>query len=426
MSPQQILNLAMATDVAARQIQKAYRGYKSRKYAKKPPKRQMKKQPAPGIPKYRVGAAMGTFGKKGRTPKPIQGIVLKETHITSPTQTVASYVGMPYIQRDRLVLALAMHMTQDIAKRSGLCLSSWQSIMVSNAYGGGRMTKLRMEFKKIHVDGSTSGDTFDITPAADTTWILFAHNIKNEFMSQAENGFFPTKYRLYDTDSKVFYDHNNFDNDIVTMNITSIVKIQNTTPAADGNDSINAVDANPLMGRVYDFKHMAPRLRSGYMTEMQSVTGFTGMSQISSSLTNQKEIQTQHLRNGGLITGTLATAFAMPPNGAAVFENCDGAKDIKMPPGGFYTIKRTHKCVASVKRYLHGSVDFRDPPTYSDGIQSIRAPIVSKCWMVGLRPMLPTGLDESIRLAMSRDSIVKVQVRRAKLPNAPVYNNLND
>lgn len=408
--------------LAATRIQRAYR------------KRQIvRKQPLTTLPKARIGASKGTFGKKGKKPKPITGVVFKETVDASVDQAMTAYWGTTYgSNRSNTLYALALHYCQFIARRLGTHIGSWTALVPHIGAQAPRKSHLKfikLRFMKDNTDANNATFDADYTFVPGNTWSSLATWISGQFASAIDTGYYPMEMHMYDQDSYAFDRHTRMDQDMVTLHQTSYVRIQNITPADDGsNKDVNAVDANPLMGRVYDFDHVTPRLSTALIEALKNITGFSDISKVSNLSLAERHIKTNYLRNSALNTGTLANVFRLPPNGASVFTNCSGAKDVVMPPGGFYTVKRSMKTVASLKRIIFGITSFSGDvaggaasPYYSGNV-----PIVQKSFMVALRPQVRTGLNEAVKLAINKDTVIKVSVRRAKTPNTPVYNNVVD
>lgn len=329
---------------------------------------------------------------------------------------------MPIARKTDVIFAYCMYMVELIAKVDKNILSAWQAKMITTVFGSGRFKELHWYFVKRNPDGTELNENVTVTPPLGETYSQYAGRLRAIMVSRAENGWFPRRFRLFDADGDAYYDHNRQDEDMVTCYFEQQLKIQNVTAAGDGNDNINAIDANPLMGKIYDFAHAAPRLSEAYTAELNDHTDFANIGTISKMGNDQYGIETHSLRAGDVITGALARAFDMPPNGAAVFQDCIGTKDVKMPPGGFYTVKRTHTVKANLKRFLRGTIDVSDPLPASTGVELIRPPRVLTSVMLGLRPMLRTTANEEVKLAMNNESCIKLSVRRATSPNAPIYN----
>lgn len=429
MSPQQILGMAQVADMAARHIQSAYRQYKKAP-SKRPAKKAAKKSGKGKVfrnaaPKFRIGHASGTFGKKGRKPKPLRGVTFRSNYAHATEQKNVAYYGVPVARKTDTIYAYCMYLVELIAKVDKNILSAWQAKVIHTGFGSGRFKELHWYFVKRSPDGTEENDTEILAPTISPgheTYSEFAGRLRDKLISRAENGWFPRRLRLFNAEGDAYYDHNRMDEDMITVSFNMMLKIQNITAAYDGNDNINAIDANPLMGKIYDFGHAAPRLSEAYTAEMNDFTEFQGIGTIAKMTNDQYGIETKSLRAGDVITGGLARAFKMPPSGAAVFANCTGAKDVKMPPGGFYTVKRTHTVKANLKRFLRGTIDVSDPAPYTSGVELVRPPRVLTSVMFGLRPMLRTVVDEPVKVALNMENVIRMSVRRTKSPNAPVYN----
>lgn len=427
-NPMDVAGIYATLDTAAKAIQRQYRSYKARKSAP-PPAKKPGKVFRGAVPKSRVGRASGTFGKKGSKPKPLSGVTFRSNYAHSTEQNNVAYYGLPIARKTDTIYAYCMYLVQLIAKVDRNILSAWQAKVIHTGFGSGRLKELHWYFVKRNPDGTEQNATEILAPSTtlpapnpNETYGAFAGRLRDVLITRAENGWFPRRFRLFNAEGDAYYDHNRQDEDMISVSFTMLLKVQNTTPAQDGNDNINAIDANPLMGKIYDFAHAAPRLSEAYTAEMNDYTEFANIGTIAKMTNDQYGIETKSLRAGDVITGGLARAFKMPPHGAAVFADCIGSKDVKMPPGGFYTVKRTHSVKCNLKRFLRGTIDVSDPTPASSGVELIRPPRVLTSCMFGLRPMLRTVVNEQVKLAMNMENVIKLHVRRTRSPNAPVYN----
>jgi len=106
------------------------------------------------------------------------------------------------------------------------------------------------------------------------------------------------------------------ENETVNIFSKSDLKIQNRSLASSGGTTADAVDANPLMGKLYRFNGGAPRARVGNVVFIESVPDMSGV--ITTRASN--------------LTGLGAQYMTEPP-GPKMFWNCVGASNVKLQPG---------------------------------------------------------------------------------------------
>lgn len=414
-----------------------------------------KKAPVRGAPIVRVGKSMGVFGKKGPKPKPMRGVTLRidetlDAYSTGNQQVGTCYFGARYGASSADILrTICMQIVQDIMKINGTTISTWDGQIPQDNDPGShiqnnRFKTVQFQYYRTQKDGDNSkvvGAAIDV--ASDATYMGLAMVIRAQLREKAQEGYIPFEMVLADHDGKAYRQFNKMDELMVTLYMESHHKIQNLTAATavstgGAQTDVNAIDANPVQGRIYDFAHQTPRLSRAFVSQASQITGYQDIGKLSSSDASAANnnwggsyIDTLWLRSHGAAeptaSDTLYRTFLQPPQGAAVFSNCVGAKNVSMPPGGFYTVKRSHKVKASLKRILMSIVPI-DPDIVTSmelkGVASV--PVVHKCFMLGVEPSVRTSPTEKVSLIVNREVTVKVSFKYAKLRNSPAYTMLNN
>lgn len=413
-------------------IQRAYR-------AKLGARRKAATNARAGYPKYRIGRQMGTFGKKGPKPKPITGVKMRIDDHTTVSGTHTCYYGTSGASRYNTIKLLALHMVQDIAKKDGQVLSAWDAVMQTYAQAGahagvGRLkyVTLRYRRQRSNAEDEHDVDSLLVSGAGSTTpetYVSLANRIADSFITQAKRGYYPHEYQLIEQwdpafPDRSYYTHNRFDEDIVEMYSVMNLKLQNVTTAQHGERvgyNINDIDANPLQGRIYDFRHETPRLAAGFADQAETDTNFATISKLGDVPNdNSYLVEVDNLRAMHLPGNDLQRAFRQPPGGAAVFGNCTGAKRLAMPPGGFFTVKRNFTVKCNTKRYIAGTIPI-DWTVTTGTLKEIQPVITRKAVMVGLEPTVRTATSETVTLTTNRDMTTTIKLKRARSPNAPGY-----
>lgn len=414
---------------AATRIQRAFRGRNKAAVSKK-------RKVNAALPKYRIGKQMGTFGKKGAKPKPLAGATLRTNTDFTPDGTEVCYWGTTIAPpRNHIMFLVAQYIVMDVYKRSGLNVAAWtgptQSRNNATPNDNGRLKSFVMDFTREDQNGASTytSSTIDISTTVAQTPEAFAGRIRNEIRAQAILGFYCHSYRCIDFDNSAYYRRDDFGDDIVTLYFTTKARLQNVTPTDNHNaaangipSSVNDVAANPLMGRIFDFQHGAPRLKDEYERMQSTVPGHAEIAKVSVCDNTTQQINVGALREDatGSDPGRLARTFRQPPNGAAVFKNVIGAKNVSMPPGGYQTIMRTQTIKASVRRLTFGIFEVDTVGTAAN-VRDYHAPVVMKSFMVALKPTMRHESDELVKLVVNVDRTAKCTIKRRKYPNAPAY-----
>lgn len=422
-----------------------------------PPAREQKrkrdakgKAPVRGAPRVRVGRSMGTFGKKGRKPMPMKGVTLRrdetfDGYTTANQQTGTCYFGALYgCSSADIMRTICMQITQDIMRANGTTITTWEGQMPhSNDPGShietSRFHTVTFQYYRTKRDGDYQKSVASpIQLNVNDTYMDMVDTIRDQFRSFAKEGYIPFEMVLKDDVGNAYRQFNKIDEIMVTLYMQSNHKIQNLTAATavstgGGQTDVNAIDANPVQGRVYDFGHSTPRLSRGFVSQASQVTGYQDIGKLAATTASAANnnwggnfVDTLWLRAHGssppTASGALYRTFTQPPQGAAVFDNCVGAKNVSMPPGGFYTVKRTHKVKASLKRILMSLVPI-DPDvvtaTELKGVASV--PVVHKSFMIGLEPSVRSSPTEKVSILVNREVSCKVSFKYPKIRNSPAY-----
>jgi hypothetical protein len=421
---------------AAKTIQKAYREYKRKTGKKKFSANKRLKRGS--FPRARIGTVMGVHGKKGKKPAPLKGVRRVLDKSLTSTQTDVNYVGFQQFGSAREVaFTLCLHIVKDIFARTGAPINSWQGAFKNHASlpteHRNRLTSITFHFQSDkYYDVEYHNYTFTLA-AYDTAEDL-ATDMEAQFRLQYSEGFYPLGYTLGNNEGEKFYSHETLGEDMVDFYATTYIKVHNITPADNDSTNINDVNANPLIGKIYDFKHPYIKMHEEYLREVeaQQITGtddWTQVHNIQNTVSHSDRVDTQYLRNSGAANiwdGDLLDAFKKPPRGAAVFANLAGAKTLSMPPGGYQVVKRDIKVTCSVKRFIAGAYNVFNENSASSAIKPVIRPILNRVIMLGMEPAVRSETDEQLKLVVARKITHDLRIRRKKPTNVPVHVSLQD
>lgn len=130
----------------------------------------------------------------------------------------------------------------------------------------------------------------------------------------------PTLLRLYreEGNTTIFWQIEaslNLQNEIIHLQSSSSIKVQNRSLDAAGSTSTDTVSSNPIGGRLYHFSSGVPRARVPGVHLLETMYDATGV-----------------LSARGAQFGAAADGFKEPPH-PSMFWNCSGNSKIKLQPG---------------------------------------------------------------------------------------------
>jgi hypothetical protein len=210
----------------------------------------------------------------------------------------------------------------------------------------------------------------------------------------------------------------------IKMRVQSEYKFQNVTLAGDGEEAgdnnRNAVDSNPLSGKIYTFGHLAPRwnedwLRHQTTANQQALTAFSGRP-INPGTYGYDLLSVNDLTAVGI------PELSQPPTRAnTIFKNVKTSDKIHFPPGGFKVYKTQFSKEVTVRTLLRGLTQVMRRPVAEvppGGTVAGKYPSFGESFIMCLLPSIKTG-QENIKMAydVHRDGFASItKFRGGTLP----------
>jgi len=240
----------------------------------------------------------------------------------------------------------------------------------------------------------------------------------------ALGGFYPCRIRGYrldkigasDSKNVVFRD-DTFGQGTLAIDIRGVHKFQNVTPAREAgvagtsNYNVNAIDANPLEGKIMTFRNLAPTWNKGWL-DLQSIVPLRAFSERPNGdlpygnvgAWDYPQASSQAI---GTTTGlpNIPEFEAAPLRPMTIFSNCAKSTPVRFPPGGFKTFK-THFAQSRNLRALIRDLtqvqalsDPVNPDFPSHSYVNGKYPPSGGSFMMCLLPTIKTALNEDITMA---------------------------
>lgn len=420
---------------AAKKIQAAYRKYKKTKTTgtKKRPFKDAARPKAGRFPNARIGRQMGVYGKPGKLPAQLGTVRRTLDKSLTSTQQDVNYVGFQCFGSTKEILeTFSAQVWKDIFQRAGSPLSSWQGRVRSDAHVtpaySNRLASVTFYFQRDSV-GDVARTTWQYTFATTDTTNSLIDDLTSQIFSQYNNGYLPRAYSLEDASGTPFVTHETWGEDVVTWNAEAQIKVQNVTPSVGGSTDINDVNANPLQGKVYDFRNSYAKFVPDYlqMIEATNVITWGGLKDFQDMGYADDLLRTEKLRHSGLYANELVDALQSPPRGPAVFQNLEGVKNVQLPPGGFQVVKRSIKSTCTVTRFIWGVFNVYLPDDNSSYVKpNMVKPIVNKVIMMGLEPTVRSVTDELVKVIVNRKIQHSISIKKKRPSNLPVKVDVSD
>lgn len=431
----QLFPQAVAAGLAARRIQAAARGFLARRRLQRQRRGLMSpadvraikrrqgqvKAGRPGVfPKYRIGSLVGT-DKSKRTVNPMKVdprvVKIHYDYNHQVTQTQVAYFGFMdggsmKQQLDHGCLALA----QMIYRRIGIIAvhedMNVETRSTTHTYTP-KIDQIRMHFDAVNEDGTTSDFNTVITDGLSTGTITLAtlrDAIVDAVLNQANSGAWPTNLDLVSgTDMYQRYDLTNV---MIHFNAMQKYKYQNITPStglSEGQGStVNDVSANPLSGRIYQFKHVTPRLKSIVKENDHTSFPLDNLAKIEDITSNSEQgnLACEAFRTGTVYNGTLKLGFRQPFKAVSVFDNTSHEDKFYMPPGGYKQMIKKTSVVMNFKRFCIATAirgPGLNPAPYIGLNNDERVKRIGTSTLWAVEPAVRTSQNEVTKLIVNRE-----------------------
>tara|TARA_B100001142_G_scaffold169459_1_gene169057 strand:+ start:1086 stop:2423 length:1338 start_codon:yes stop_codon:yes gene_type:complete len=215
---------------------------------------------------------------------------------------------------------------------------------------------------------------------------------------------------------------------IFTFSSKAIYKINNTTLAGDGaaGTNINAVDANPIDGRIYTFRNRVPIFSPSYLSNLESSI-HTNLIQISSMEETDSGgtpiPQTAYGVQYNVLNKTSVPAELHAPvlRPAVVFNNCKTSTKVSFAPGGYKTFSMSYAHEGTLNSLFK---HIMKQEYYSDSVQRI-CPPGADSFLICLKPTIRVSDNNNIALHTQAEYVFKCNMRPGKPAKLPTVQDIN-
>lgn len=237
--------------------------------------------------------------------------------------------------------------------------------------------------------------TIDAAPVTAVT----ERTLPAQLFLQAVDGYYPSGLAAnrdaFTSDSWVYRD-TQFGKAQLSMRIRSDFKFQNITPAGAGgtedSTNINAVDANPMSGKIATFRNQSPTWNKGWLANQTSsdVNILTNFSGRPATLVNWDYKQT------GVEPFTVVTEEqrAMPLRMATVFGNAKTSTPVHFPPGGFKSFRTGFSYKGSIWSFMRDTTQ-----VVNTGNTAGKYPPLGDSFALCLVPTMKSIVNEPVKVA---------------------------
>lgn len=367
------------------------------------------------FPKYRIGSLIGTDRSKRTVNKSKVDPRVMRTHYDynhTCTQNQVAYFGFQDAgSQEQQLRQGCLALAQMIYRRAGvICVHEDMSINHTNLM---RIDAIKMHYQKTEATGVSTHVEDLITDGISTGTTTLAGlctAIQTSIETRVDGAFWPVQLTLLkvgavDYDIFCMYDLTNV---MIHFAAMQKYKYQNITPAtgAVGSSNINDVQANPLSGRIYQFKHPVPKLRALVKENDEKDFPLDNLAKIEDLVASSAEgvLACEAFRTGTLYSGALKLGFRQPFKAVAVFDNCSHEDKVYMPPGGYKQLIKKTSVVMNFKRFVIATgVKVSGGAQWTGLNNETRVSRIGTSTLWGLEPAVRTSSSETTKVIVNRE-----------------------
>ena len=187
----------------------------------------------------------------------------------------------------------------------------------------------------------------------------------------------------------------------LNLSVKRTIKLRNITKSDGGDEDTNALDTNPLQGRLYKFRHDVPRVGTAlYETDPNAFAKFhdrlctagvifgpqrkAGADGVGSSLVDPTGIMGE------------SKVLSSPPPGGRVWDNLSSSKKIGLAPGQAAKHTMAFKFAGTFRQFLS-----------KFAASDYTAPSIGYCHMFGFEQKFKTSQNDIINVEYDCDDVLK-------------------
>jgi len=385
------------------------------------------------MPKARIGSLIGTAKSSRKVKGKMDPLVITEHHDVHATVSQGQVGYWGYSDAGSLDQQLEMGvraLVNMFARRAGLKPSNIEQDF-SDSYlqdnlptSKINLARIVIAFQGLATDGDISREetVYAVTETSSieslTTTIMADIKAKATFSAP----FKPVRAIIQSQDIGVYsgsvgqpgsyyrtfatYD---LENVMIDFSYMRKYKWQNVTPAESGADTsnINDIHANPLSGKIYQFKHRVPQVRAAMLDDSnQPMLSTIQDSELADGALDTTAFRTGIPGSAGNFGNSLTGAFAQPFKGMQIFKDTISEDKVYMPPGGYKQLIRKGNKTMNFTRFCAATV--LTNATTGDYVRRSAGESVpdrigtSTIW--GLEPVIRTDVNELVKIATQMET----------------------
>jgi hypothetical protein len=357
--------------------------------------------------KRKVKKARTSSKKKPKKKKSSYVTTIKQEVHGKMTRKNVSYFGFQATAgMDELFNVAADSVLRAVLKKHNVGIRRTdEAVLVQSAVP--QMTKAvfwytRTKYSDGSTDSSISGTVIDF---ASGTYESKVQAFALELKAKVAGGYYPDYYESKAANNTIINVSRKVGDAKLNLSVKRTIKLRNITKNDDGDHDTNALDTNPLQGRLYKFRHDVPRVQPTlYKSDPTAWARFHDRVCTAGVMFGPQRNETDD-HDGVIAAATTSNWYALmgsdrvlssPPPGGRVWDNLSSSKKIGMAPGQAAQHKMAFKFAGTFRQFLS-----------KFAASEYTVPSIGYCHMFGFEQKFKTGASDIINIEYDCDDVLK-------------------
>lgn len=225
--------------------------------------------------------------------------------------------------------------------------------------------------------------------------------VATEIKTKVEEGYYPHRWESKSSTGNIVMFNRKVGDAKLHLSVKRTIKLRNITKNDDGDHDTNALDTNPLQGRLYKFRHDVPRVNATlYESNRDQFAEFHDRVCKAGVIfgPQRSNLTTNHDGSPNSVPELfgLNKVLSSPPPGGRIWDNLSSSKKIGLMPGQSAKHVMAFKFSGTLRQFLA-----------KFAASQYTAPSIGYCHMFGLEQKFKTGLADKVNVEYDCDDVLK-------------------
>ena len=263
------------------------------------------------------------------------------------------------------------------------------------------MSQMRIDYARTKYDDGTDGGAVNGTTInfGSGTYKSHVTALGIELEAKCRLGYYPRFGLTFNSAGTVVAINHKVGDAKLAISVMRSIKLRNITKNDNAGIDANALDTNPLQGRLYKFRHDTPRVTpSLYETDKTNFSKFHDRLCTAGVIFGPQRNASGDHDSTPIEPSIMADdqVLSSPPAGGRVWDNLSSSKKIAMAPGQAALHKMSFKFQGTIRQFLA-----------KFATSAYETPTIGYCHMFGFEQKFKTSDQDEVNIEYDCDDVLK-------------------